>query len=70
MLNQSHEIVIVAAFLDDSSKRIVNYLSQRNISINILCFQIFSIGGEQLLSRSWAPRSGEIPSKQCCFGVR
>ena len=53
MLNQSHEIVIVAAFLDDSSERIVNYLSQRNISINILCFQIFSIGGEQLLSRSW-----------------
>ena len=53
MLNQSHEIVIVAASLDDSSERIVNYLSQRSISINILCFQIFAIGSEQLLSRSW-----------------
>jgi hypothetical protein len=53
MLNQSHEIVIVAAHLDDSSERIVNYLSERNISINILCFQVFTIGGEQLLSRSW-----------------
>lgn len=53
MLNQSHEIVIVAASLDQSSERIVNYLNERNISINILCFQIFSHSGEQLLSRSW-----------------
>jgi hypothetical protein len=53
MLNQSHEIVIVAGHLDDSSERIVNYLSERNISINILCFQVFALGGEQLLSRSW-----------------
>ena len=52
-LNQSHEIVIVAASLDDSSERIVNYLSQRSIAINVLCFQIFSLAGEQLLSRSW-----------------
>ena len=53
MLNQSHEIVIVAGQLDDSSERIVKYLSERNISINILCFQVFAIGAEQLLSRSW-----------------
>lgn len=53
MLNQSHEIVIVASALDESSERIVNYLSERNISINILCFQVFSLAGEQLLSRSW-----------------
>ena len=69
MLNQSHEIVIVAASLDDSSERIVNYLSQRNISINILCFQIFSIGGEQLLSRSWL--LDPVKSQQeCCFCIR
>jgi hypothetical protein len=53
MLNQNHEIVIVASALDESSERIVNYLSERNISINILCFQIFALAGEQLLSRSW-----------------
>lgn len=53
MLNQSHEIVIVASALDEGSERIVNYLSERNISINILCFQVFSLAGEQLLSRSW-----------------
>lgn len=52
-LNESHQIVIVAASLDESSERIVGYLNKRNVSINVLCFQIFSIAGQQLLSRSW-----------------
>lgn len=52
-LNQSHQVVIVAASLDDSTERIVGYLSERDIPINVLCFQVFSTGAEQLLSRSW-----------------
>jgi hypothetical protein len=45
--------VIVAASLDVSSERIVGYLSKRDIPINILCFQVFDTGTEQLLSRAW-----------------
>lgn len=52
-LNDSHQIVIVAAALDDSSERIVGYLNKRDIAINVLCFQVFTAGGQQLLSRSW-----------------
>ena len=52
-LNQSHQIIIVAASLDDSTERIVAYLSKRDIPINVLCFQIFTHGTEQLLSRAW-----------------
>lgn len=52
-LNGSHQIIIVAASLDDSSERIVAYLSERDIPINVLCFQVFSVDGKQLLSRSW-----------------
>ena len=52
-LNSSHQVVIVAAFLDDSTERIVKYLTERNLPINVLCFQVFSHNGEQLLSRSW-----------------
>ena len=52
-LNDSHQIVIVATHLDDSSERIVGYLNQRDIAINVLCFQIFELGAQQLLSRSW-----------------
>ena len=52
-LNQNHQIIIVAASLDDSTERIVAYLSERDIPINVLCFQVFTNGTEQLLSRAW-----------------
>lgn len=52
-LNQSHQIIIVAASLDDSSERIVTYLSERDVPVNVLCFQVFTHGTEQFLSRAW-----------------
>lgn len=52
-LNKSHQLIIVATELDASSERIVAYLSERDIPINVLCFQIFQSGAQQLLSRSW-----------------
>jgi hypothetical protein len=52
-LNQTHQIVIVAAQLDESSERIVSYLNKRDIAINVLCFQVFAQGAGQLLSRAW-----------------
>ncbi len=52
-LNQNHQIIVVASALDASTERIVAYLSQRDIPINVLCFQVFSHGSEQLLSRAW-----------------
>src|SRR5580700_1749347 len=52
-LNQSHQIVVVAASLDDSTERIISYLSNRDIAINALFFEIFSFGEHQLLSRTW-----------------
>ncbi|MBN1458877.1 MAG: DUF91 domain-containing protein [Armatimonadetes bacterium] len=52
-LNQSHQIAIVAASLDDSTERIVFYLSEFDVPINVLCFQVFKLGAEQLLSRAW-----------------
>ena len=52
-LNQSHQIVIVAASLDASSERIVGYLNRRDIAINVLCFQVFETTDGPLLSRAW-----------------
>lgn len=52
-LNQSHQIVIVAASLDPSSERIVGYLNSRDVPINVLTFQVFALGQEKLVSRSW-----------------
>jgi hypothetical protein len=58
-LNESHQIVIVAAELDDSTERIIKYLSQRDIAINVLFFQVFKYGADQLLSRAWLIDPGE-----------
>lgn len=52
-LNQSHQIIIVAAELDPSTERIVDYLSKNGISINVLFFKVFQHGGDQFLSRAW-----------------
>ena len=52
-LNQGHQIVVVAASLDDSTERIISYLNDRDIPINVLCFQVFENEKEQLLSRAW-----------------
>ena len=52
-LNDSHEIVVVASSLDASTERIVAYLNDRSIPINVLCFQVFAHGADQLLSRAW-----------------
>lgn len=52
-LNESHQIVLVAAELDDASERIIKYLNDRDIAINVLFFQVFQHGNEQLLSRAW-----------------
>lgn len=52
-LNKSHQIIIVAGSLDDSTERIVAYLSERDIPINVLCFQVFTHNTEQFISRAW-----------------
>jgi hypothetical protein len=52
-LNQTHQIIIVAASLDDSTERIITYLNERDIAINVLCFQVFADGADQLLTRAW-----------------
>ncbi|NDY93379.1 endonuclease NucS domain-containing protein [Ideonella livida] len=58
-LNQSHQIVIVAAELDPSTERIIGYLNARDIAINVLFFQVFEHGADKLLSRAWLIDPGE-----------
>jgi hypothetical protein len=58
-LNHAHQIIIVAAELDPSTERIVAYLNARDIAINVVFFQVFHHGGQQLLSRAWLIDPGE-----------
>ncbi|EDY82280.1 hypothetical protein VDG1235_1900 [Verrucomicrobiia bacterium DG1235] len=58
-LNESHQIILVAAELDYATERIIRYLNERDVAINVFFFQIFQRGTEQLLSRAWYIDPGE-----------
>jgi len=48
----SHQIVIVASSLDDSTERIIRYLGDRDVAVNVIFFQVFSYGDDQFISRA------------------
>lgn len=52
-LDGSHQVVVVASFLDPSTERIINYLSEMDVPINVIFFQVFQDGAQQYLGRSW-----------------
>jgi len=52
-LNQTHQIVVVGSELDSSTERIVKYLNDKDIPINVLFFRVFADGDKQYLSRAW-----------------
>lgn len=71
-INQSHQIIIVAAELDPSTERIVDYLSKNGISINVLFFKVFHHGNEQFLSRAWLidPSETQTNAAQATVGAK
>lgn len=63
-VNDDHQLVIVAPELDDSSERIVNYLSgERGLAINVVFFNVFQVDGVELLGRAWLKDPGEVEEK-------
>lgn len=60
-LNEAHQMVVVASRLDNSTERIVTYLSERDIPINVVFFEIFTDGKAQFLSRVWFQDPAEAP---------
>lgn len=69
-INETHQVVIVAATLDASSERIVNYLNDRGLAINVLFFQVFDHGESQLLSRAWLIDPGDVQVQAASTGRR
>lgn len=69
-LNQSHQIILVAAELDNSTERIINYLNARDIPINAIFFQVFQHGDEKLLSRAWLIDPGETQANAATSPTR
>ncbi len=61
--NEGHELFIVASELDDSTERIVTYLSEEHgVAINVIFFRCFKDGDREYLSRAWLidPTAAEV----------
>ncbi|MFA5353038.1 MAG: hypothetical protein WC291_02305 [Thermodesulfovibrionales bacterium] len=53
-VNGSHNLIVVASDMDDSSERIISYLSEEyGVSINAVFFSFFREGSNELLGRAW-----------------
>jgi hypothetical protein len=61
---QNHRILLVAAGLDDSAERIINYLAQKQIGINAVFFNYFELSDKkQILVRSVLVPDSVKPSR-------
>lgn len=63
-MNESHELVVVAGSLDDSTERIINYLAEEyGVAINAVFFRFFHDGEREYLSRAWMIDPGKAEAK-------
>ncbi|MBN1362222.1 MAG: DUF91 domain-containing protein [Sedimentisphaerales bacterium] len=63
-VNESHELVVVAGDLDDSTERIIGYLADEyGVAINAVFFRFFKDGEAEYLSRAWLIDPGEVEAK-------
>jgi hypothetical protein len=63
-INSNHSMMIVASELDDSSERIVQYLSDDyNVNINAIFFNFYKMGDEEILGRAWLMDPVEVQDR-------
>lgn len=53
VLNDSHQLIIVASELDAATERIVSYVSDYGVPVNVVFFHHFRDGDRRYLARSW-----------------
>ncbi len=69
-VNQRVRMVIVASRMDASTERIIEYLGQFHVDINILFFSVFQCGDRRLLSRAWFKEESETAAPRRPQAVR
>jgi len=63
-VNNNHSMLIVASEMDDSSERIIKYLTEEyKVSVNAIFFNFFRDGTSEYLGRAWLLDQEEIQDK-------
>ena len=60
---QNHKVILVAAGLDASAERIVNYLARKSVDINAVFFNYAELSDEQIIVRSVLVPESAMPPK-------
>lgn len=67
-LNENHYLIIVASELDAPTERIVDYVSDYGVPINVVFFQYFRDGERDYLARSWLSDPEEVETRSAKAG--
>ncbi len=62
-LNESHQLIIVSSTLDAATERIVSYVADYDLPLNVVFFQYFKDGDAEYLTRSWLIDPSEAESR-------
>jgi hypothetical protein len=61
--NATHRLIIVAAELDASTERIVEYLADYEVPVNVVMFRYIRDGEAEYLARSWLASPTEVEGR-------
>jgi hypothetical protein len=62
-LNAAHRLTVVAGDVDPATERIVEYLSDFEIPINVVFFRYFGDGDREYLARTWLIDEARTPAR-------
>src|SRR3954451_16963651 len=62
-LNGNHQLIIVASELDSSTERIVDYLTDFEVPINVVFFRYIKDGANEYLARNWLASPADTETK-------
>ena len=63
-LNEQHQLIVVASELDNSTERIISYLSElHGVPINAVFFRYFKDGSHEYLARTWLIDPNEVEAR-------
>jgi len=63
VLNESHELIVVAASLDNSTERIIEYVGEYGVPVNAVFFRVFTDGDHSYLTRAWLQDPADAQTK-------
>lgn len=59
-INEEHHLTVIASQLDSATERIVRYLSDRGIPVNVMFFKYFVDEGRSYFARTWLVEESRV----------